>query len=110
MPGCQARTSLCAARPRLSSMSSGVARPAAAQEVCGGLGPTVAGEGALLVPVHAADPGRRREVGEVPNVLADFATTSGVRRVDGNKKGAFTRDRRPKAAAHLLRRRWTRDA
>src|SRR5450759_3265889 len=71
MPGCQARTSLCAARPRLSSMSSGVARPAAAQEVCGGLGPTVAGEGALLVPVHAADPGRRREVGEVPHVLAD---------------------------------------
>ena len=27
-------------------------------------------------------------------------------RVDGNKKGVFTRDRRPKAAAHLLRRRW----
>jgi len=30
--------------------------------------------------------------------------------VDGNKKGVFTRDRRPKAAAHLLRRRWMRDA
>ena len=25
---------------------------------------------------------------------------------DGNKKGVFTRDRRPKAAAHMLRRRW----
>ena len=30
----------------------------------------------------------------------------GVMRVDGNKKGVFTRERRPKAAAHLLRRRW----
>jgi beta-glucuronidase len=27
-------------------------------------------------------------------------------RVDGNKKGVFTRERRPKAAAHALRRRW----
>jgi hypothetical protein len=25
---------------------------------------------------------------------------------DGNKKGVFTRDRRPKMAAHELRRRW----
>ena len=49
-------------------------------------------------------------VGEHVWNFADFATTSGVRRVDGNKKGVFTRDRRPKAAAHLLRRRWTRDA
>ena len=32
----------------------------------------------------------------------------GIFRVDGNKKGVFTRDRRPKAAAHLLRRRWQR--
>jgi beta-glucuronidase len=27
-------------------------------------------------------------------------------RVDGNKKGVFTRDRRPKAATDHLRRRW----
>jgi beta-glucuronidase len=27
-------------------------------------------------------------------------------RVEGNKKGVFTRDRRPKASVHLLRRRW----
>jgi beta-glucuronidase len=27
-------------------------------------------------------------------------------RVDGNKKGVFTRERRPKSAAHLLRSRW----
>jgi beta-glucuronidase len=39
--------------------------------------------------------------------FADFATTSGIMRVGGNKKGAFTRDRQPKASAHALRRRWT---
>lgn len=49
-------------------------------------------------------------VGEHVWNFADFATTSGVMRVDGNKKGVFTRDRRPKAAAHLLRRRWTEGA
>ena len=30
----------------------------------------------------------------------------GPMRVDGNKKGLFTRDRRPKLCAHFLRRRW----
>ncbi len=46
-------------------------------------------------------------VGEQVWNFADFATASvSVFRVDGNKKGVFTRDRRPKAAAHLLRRRW----
>lgn len=39
--------------------------------------------------------------------FADFQTTSGITRVDGNKKGVFTRDRRPKTAAHTLRTRWT---
>jgi beta-glucuronidase len=39
--------------------------------------------------------------------FADFQTSLGIVRVDGNKKGAFTRDRRPKAVAHMLRRRWT---
>ena len=38
--------------------------------------------------------------------FADFQTSLGIVRVDGNKKGVFTRDRRPKAAAHLLRHRW----
>jgi beta-glucuronidase len=38
--------------------------------------------------------------------FADFATAPGIMRVGGNKKGVFTRDRRPKAAAHILRRRW----
>jgi beta-glucuronidase len=45
-------------------------------------------------------------VGEQIWHFADFATRSGISRVDGNKKGVFTRDRRPKAAAHALRRRW----
>ena len=45
-------------------------------------------------------------VGEQMWNFADFETKPGVFRVDGNKKGVFTRDRRPKAAAYLLRRRW----
>jgi beta-glucuronidase len=49
-------------------------------------------------------------VGEHVWNFADFATTSGIMRVDGNKKGVFTRDRRPKSAAFALRRRWTRHA
>jgi beta-glucuronidase len=46
-------------------------------------------------------------VGEQVWNFADFATSPGFFRVDGNKKGIFTRDRRPKAAAFALRRRWT---
>lgn len=45
-------------------------------------------------------------VGEHVWNFADFATAPGVMRVGGNKKGVFTRERQPKAAAHLLRRRW----
>jgi beta-glucuronidase len=48
-------------------------------------------------------------VGEQMWNFADFTTTSGIMRVGGNKKGAFTRDRQPKAAAHALRRRWRDD-
>ena len=47
-------------------------------------------------------------VGEQPWNLCDFQTVEGKMRVDGNKKGAFTRDRQPKAVAHLLRERWTK--
>ena len=46
-------------------------------------------------------------VGEQVWNFADFATSPGFFRVDGNKKGIFTRDRKPKAAAWALRRRWT---
>ena len=45
-------------------------------------------------------------VGEHIWNFADFATAPGVLRVDGNKKGVFTRDRRPKASAQFLRQRW----
>lgn len=46
-------------------------------------------------------------VGEQPWNLNDFQTTEGIMRVDGNKKGLFTRDRQPKMAAFFLRDRWT---
>jgi beta-glucuronidase len=39
--------------------------------------------------------------------FADFATRPGISRVGGNRKGLFTRDRQPKAAAFAVRRRWT---
>ncbi|PSL38710.1 beta-glucuronidase [Labedella gwakjiensis] len=44
--------------------------------------------------------------------FADFQTKAGIIRVDGNKKGVFTRDRRPKSVARVLKARWTarRDA
>ena len=45
-------------------------------------------------------------IGEQVWNFADFATISGIQRVGGNKKGVFTRDRQPKAAAFALRRRW----
>lgn len=45
-------------------------------------------------------------VGEQIWNFADFATIQGPMRVDGNKKGILTRDRRPKLAAHYFRRRW----
>ena len=48
-------------------------------------------------------------VGEHVWNFADFATSAGTGRVDGNRKGVFTRDRRPKAAAFVLRRRWRTD-
>ncbi|TPF86417.1 beta-glucuronidase [Bifidobacterium sp. UTCIF-37] len=46
-------------------------------------------------------------VGEQMWNLCDFQTGEGIMRVDGNRKGAFTRDRQPKAAAFLLRERWS---
>jgi beta-glucuronidase len=45
-------------------------------------------------------------VGEQVWNFSDFATAPGVFRVDGNKKGVFTRERRPKSAAFSLRARW----
>ncbi|MCF0127505.1 MAG: beta-glucuronidase [Pseudobutyrivibrio sp.] len=45
-------------------------------------------------------------VGEQMWNFADFGTIQGPMRVDGNKKGLFTRERRPKLAAHAMRQRW----
>ncbi|KAF5591662.1 beta-glucuronidase [Fusarium pseudocircinatum] len=47
-------------------------------------------------------------VGEQVWNFADFQTPSSfIFRVDGNKKGVFTRDRRPKSAVQVLKKRWT---
>ena len=40
-------------------------------------------------------------VGEHVWNFADFATTPGIMRVGGNKKGVFTRDRSPKAGSRF---------
>lgn len=45
-------------------------------------------------------------IGEMIWNFADFATKQEIKRVVGNKKGIFTRDRQPKASAHLLRKRY----
>ncbi len=45
-------------------------------------------------------------VGEQAWNFADFATSQSLLRVQGNKKGIFTRDRKPKLAAHYFRERW----
>ena len=46
-------------------------------------------------------------VGEHVWNFADFATSQNIIRVGGNKKGIFTRDRKPKSSAFVLRERWT---
>lgn len=38
--------------------------------------------------------------------FADFQTTEGIMRVNGNKKGVFTRQRQPKDVAYKLKQRW----
>ncbi len=45
-------------------------------------------------------------IGEHVWNFADFATKEGLSRVIGNRKGVFTRQRHPKMAAHVLRKRW----
>jgi len=61
---------------------------------------------ALLETYHRVFDRVDAVVGEHVWNFADFATGPSFMRVDGNKKGVFTRDRRPKMAAHELRRRW----
>ncbi|XP_018570902.1 beta-glucuronidase-like [Anoplophora glabripennis] len=45
-------------------------------------------------------------IGEMIWVFSDFRTDQAVRRVGGNKKGLFTRQRQPKSSAHLMRKRF----
>ena len=44
--------------------------------------------------------------GEQVWTFADFQTGEGIMRVNGNKKGIFTRQRQPKAVAYSLKSRW----
>lgn len=46
-------------------------------------------------------------VGENIWNFADFETSEGIIRVNGNKKGVFSRDREPKMAAFYLKDRWS---
>ncbi len=48
-------------------------------------------------------------IGEHAWNFADFATSQGIMRVQGNKKGIFTRERRPKMVAHYLKERWLKE-
>lgn len=45
-------------------------------------------------------------IGEMIWNFADFQTGQATIRIDGNKKGLFTRQRQPKLAAHLVRKRY----
>lgn len=47
-------------------------------------------------------------IGEKLWNFADFQTKFGIFRVEGNKKGIFTRERNPKAAARYLKHRWSK--
>lgn len=47
-------------------------------------------------------------IGEHPWAFADFQTKQGLNRVDGNKKGIFTRNRQPKMSAYMLKERWSK--
>ncbi|WP_457102011.1 beta-glucuronidase [Microbacterium sp. P5_E9] len=62
---------------------------------------------ALLTTYHRVFDRIDSVVGEHVWAFADFQAMPITQRVDGNKKGVFTRDRRPKGAVHALRARWT---
>ena len=56
--------------------------------------------------IHECLDARPFVAGEFPWNFADFNTQQGPMRSGGNRKGLFTRDRKPKMAAHYFRRRW----
>lgn len=47
-------------------------------------------------------------IGEHLWAFADFMTSFGLKRFDGNKKGLFTRQRQPKSGAFLIKQRWAK--
>ncbi|KAM9117793.1 beta-glucuronidase [Pangshura tecta] len=63
---------------------------------------------AVLKEYHSVFDKKRKEyvIGELIWNFADFMTDQGTTRVLGNKKGIFTRQRQPKAAAFVLRDRY----
>ncbi|XP_058020475.1 beta-glucuronidase isoform X2 [Ahaetulla prasina] len=63
---------------------------------------------AVLKEYHAVLDQKKEEyvIGELIWNFADFMTEQGVTRVMGNKKGIFTRQRQPKAAAFVLKKRY----
>ena len=56
--------------------------------------------------IHECLDARAFVAGEFPWNFADFNTQQGPMRSGGNRKGLFTRDRKPKMAAHYFKRRW----
>ncbi|MBX5451178.1 beta-glucuronidase [Thermogemmatispora sp.] len=63
-------------------------------------------QAALLQAYHEVLDACPAVIGEHVWNFADFQTGQSITRVQGNRKGIFTRERRPKLAAHLLRKRW----
>ncbi|PWA22948.1 hypothetical protein CCH79_00002176 [Gambusia affinis] len=64
----------------------------------------------VLQQYHSVFDQKRKKyvIGELIWNFADFMTTQGIMRVVGNKKGVFTRQRQPKAAAFILKERYWR--
>ncbi|XP_045896576.1 beta-glucuronidase isoform X1 [Micropterus dolomieu] len=64
----------------------------------------------LLQNYHSVFDQKRKQyvIGELIWNFADFMTVQGIFRVVGNKKGVFTRQRQPKAAAFILKERYWR--
>ncbi|KAM4546861.1 beta-glucuronidase [Fundulus diaphanus] len=64
----------------------------------------------VLQNYHSVFDQKRKKyvIGELIWNFADFMTTQGILRVVGNKKGIFTRQRQPKAAAFILKERYWR--
>ncbi len=56
--------------------------------------------------IHECLDARDFVAGELPWNFADFNTQQGPMRSGGNRKGLFTRDRKPKMAAHYFKARW----